>query len=381
MARSLTQLARLRKPFLLTAAAAVAAAPAPRTDSAADVGRAWSALEKHQDDFWLKPEPGAPALLEAWYGALRRWTAAALAQGNPPSALAREAKRLDKSLRVQALPLPGGIWIVSADNQAFGEVFALAPRDGGLAETWRLSLPSWRADRARDVCPAEEECGPLTGFLRILPPEADGSPRFLVFGTYTTPMGATVGGQLSLWRWRRGGAEPLLVKSFAYMIDERDPILTVAGGEVRLRVKEDWQHMFACGGCSGRQVEWRWRLTGSGIEPIGSRPVFRELELIDALIGRVVKGARTGDLAVPAAAEAVRRLRRENADPQAPDGMEAGMLMGWTRVVRGRETLVCLSADGFGIATYRFRDIAGRLRLVAVVPRRIDDACGKHARH
>jgi hypothetical protein len=390
MGAGITQLRRLRKLFLLLlAVASPASATATPVDSAAAdaVRTAWTALDKHQDGFWLDARPSSVALLDHWYAALRGWTAAELETGRAAT-LTADATRLDKSLAVEAWRLPAGAWLVAAGNGSFGTVFALAPRNGHLTAAWSLgapqrsgfpSLAAWRADHSRPLCKAEERCGPLGAWVRMLPAEADGSARFLVFGTYTFPLGATVGGQLSVWRWRASGAEPLLVKVFSYMIEDT-ALLPIEGGVIRLRVKDQWQHLFACGGCSGRQVEWRWRLLPRGIAPVGSRSLVREVDLVDRLIGRVAAKRRTADLASPSAAGAVRRLIDENGDPGPVRGPVGGMLNGWTRRTAGSRTLVCLSADAIGTATYELERRGGRLRVVRVLPRRgANDGCGKGA--
>jgi hypothetical protein len=388
MAGCLTQLLKLRKLFLLLAALPAAAGTAAPEPTGESVRTAWAALDKHQDGFWLDNQPSSVALLDHWYAALRRWTAAELETGRSAT-LTADATRLDKALAVNALPLPGGGWLVAAGNGSFGTVFALAPRNGHLTAAWTLggtqrsrfpSLAAWRADHARPLCKGEERCGPLGASVRMLPAEADGSARFLVVGTYTFPLGATVGGQLSVWRWRPSGAEPLLVKVFSYMIE--DPtLLPIENRVIRLRVKDQWRHLFACGGCSGRQVEWRWRLTPHGIEPLGSRSLVKEVDLVDALIGRVARKQGTADLASPAAAAAVRRLLKENGDPGPISEPVGGMVNGWTRRTAGSRTLLCLSADDIGTATFELERRGGRLRVVRVVPRHgANDGCGKGAR-
>jgi len=299
-----------------------------------------------------------------------------------------DAAGLDKSLGAKASSLGGGAWVVAAGNGSFGTVFALKPQAGHLVDAWSLAAPqpgrypalaAWRADRSRPRCKGEEGCGPLTASVRLLPAEADGSARFLVLGTYTFPMGATAGGQLSVWRWRPTGAEPLLVKAFGFMID--DPaLLPIAGSTIRLRVKEEWKHLFACGGCSGRQVEWRWHLAGKGLRPLGSRSLVPELDLVDALIGRIAARRGTADLAEPAAARAVRRLLEASGDPGPVGTSPGGMLNGWTRRTMGSHVVVCLSADAISTATYTFSRAARRLRLVRVVPRpETKTPCGKGA--
>ena len=378
---------QLRKLLLLLLALPASAGAGP-PDGAAEVRSAWSILEKHQDGFWLDGEAASPALLERWYSALRRWTAAELERGGA-SALAASAKRLGASGDAAALPLPGGGWLVAAGNGSFGTVFTLAPRDGHLIEAWNLAAPAgsgspaltaWRADHARPLCKGDAPCGPLGASVRMLPPEADGSARFLVLGTYSFPLGATAGGQISVWRWRNGAAEPLFVKVFSYLLEDGVP-LEVEGGLIRLHAKESWKHLAACGGCRGRDVEWRWRVGADDIRLLGSRSSVPEIDLVDAVIGRIVARRGTADLATPAAAGAVRRLLKANRDPAWIGAPEGGMLNGWTRRSAGARTFLCLSAEDMGSATYQIERRSGRLRLVAVVPRRDADAgCGKGAR-
>jgi hypothetical protein len=384
----LTQLRWLRKGILVTAAWPAAAGAIPLAQAAAEVRAAWAALDKHQDGFWLDTQPSSAALLDRWYSALRAWSAVEIESGRATT-LDADAAGLDKAFGAKAFPLGGGAWLVAAGNGSFGTVFALKPQAGHLAEAWSLAAPqpgrypalaAWRANRSRPLCEGQEGCGPLTASVQLLPAEADGSARFLVLGTYTFPMGATVGGHLSVWRWRPAGAEPLLVKTFGFMIDDA-ALLPIEGSLLRLRAKDGWKHLFACGGCSGRQVEWRWRLAGKSVESLGSRSLVPELDLVDSLIDRIAAKRKAADLAEPAAVQAVRRLLEGNGDPGPIGTSPGGMLNGWTRRTMGSHILVCLSADSIGSATYTFSRAAGRLRLVRVVPRReTKNPCGKGAR-
>jgi hypothetical protein len=338
----------------------VCAAAAPASDPAARVRDASAAVARHSDGFYLDDDPRSPRLVERLWQSLSDWSAAELArQPGFPQRLKAASARLGQNLAMKALPLGGGRYLVGG-GRSFGTAFILVPGPRGLAGAWSIAgaagaasrgraaaLAAWRADKAVSGCRSDQDaCGPMqVDDLGLLPADSEGRPRFWILGTRVTAAGATVGGQLSLWRWNGRAAEPLVVQGFAYSIEQEAPVITVAGASIRLRGKGAFDHLVACGSCEGRPVEWRFSAGPQGVRSEGGTSLAPELDFIDRLLGLALKGVPPS-LATPGAANDLRALARTLLSDSGKEPYY-GMIAAWKVTARGARRELCLGTDAF----------------------------------
>jgi len=318
-----------------------------------------------EDGFALDGSRGSPQLLEAQWTAVRRWTAAWL--DDHPDASAADLIAAAKSgpgLDLSTVSLDRASLLVSAEAGALGTAFVLHRGVDGRyltatalyePNTWGgggpPELAAWRSDRAaagcRDHRPQADWaiCGPLAPSLTRLQDEADGGRRFAVVGRYVKEAGATDAYQLSIWRWTGHAAEPLLAYTLDQMADE-PVIAAVSSSKLTVHEKGDFKRMFACGGCSGRQMEVVFTLPSRGAVLARTRSLVPDLDAVDDLYDRLFQSESTDRLASPAVVaaltpkvEALRaEARRRKLDPSL------GMLMNWKATGASLSTL-CLSTD------------------------------------
>ncbi|HEV2816806.1 MAG TPA: hypothetical protein VGW40_06250 [Allosphingosinicella sp.] len=341
------------------AAAGPAASSVPGDPQSFAPVREAAAAALRGDDGGFLAGPEMPALVERWWVALRRWTGARFDWLGPGAArtLTADVHRLDAELDVVAVPLGRSAFLVSAGKWGFGTLFVLGGAGGRHRTLWSApgaapldrafrSLESWAPDATVGHCPGRPQCNPLgLGHIGLLPPGAGGRPRFYVQATYRSEMGATVGGQLSIWEWDGAAAHPLMVRDFAYMADQRRPVLVVDGAALTLHVKGDFGHFYACGSCEGRQMKWRFRAGPGGIADLGRESLTPELDFVDALIERMSRGRDTADLSDPAPAAALRRIVLAT---QSSLGWNLGMISGWRASGPASRRRLCLGTDEGG---------------------------------
>jgi hypothetical protein len=359
--------------------------------AAEDFGTVRAAAEealRPRDESLLLDRPEMPAQIDRWWAALRRWTAARFDRLGPQAAatLAADVRRLDPDHDVQAVPLGGGDILVSARRHGHGTAFILDAQDGRYRSRWALSdigrspplapafrrLASWAATAALGDCLVELGCSSLAAdSIGVLPSGANGAVRFYVQGTYFREMGATAGGQLSVWEWDGQAARPLLVNDFFYMIDDENvPVLTVDGPVLTLRIKGNFRHFFACGGCEGRQMLWRFQVGPNGIRELGGESLVPEIDLIDEVVDRLLRGADVAALSDAAPAEYLRRQIRQG--PISRDDLD--MITRWRADGPPQRRVLCLGTDEIR-GRFTIARAAGGLRLVAARPLEDPEAC------
>jgi hypothetical protein len=303
-----------------------------------------------EDGFAPDDSLGSPGLLEKQWAEARRWTALWL-EHHPGADLAQlaAAAKHDAALEISTVHLDSASVLISAQADALGTAFILRrDANGGYVTAIALDEPgtwggggppelgAWRSDRATTRCRDHRPqadwtvCGPIAPELVRLPNESDGSRRFALVGRYVKEMGATDGYQLSIWRWTGQKAEPLLAYTFDQMADE-PVIVSTDPDRLVLHAKSEFKRMFACGGCSGRQVEVTLALPPRGAKLAGTRSLVPDLDLVDDLYDRLFRSQPTIGLATPAAAAALAKAvgsAREDARKLKLDP-SLGMLMGW----------------------------------------------------
>jgi hypothetical protein len=346
---------------------------------------------------------GSPGLLEGQWAQARRWTSAWL-ETHPNADLAQlstDAKR-DAALEISTIRLDADSLLVSVTVDALGTVFILRRNANRRyvtvitldePQTWGgdgpRELAAWRDDRATANCREHRSqaewlmCGPLAPELALLPNETDGSRRFVLVGRYVKGAGATDAYQVSIWRWTGRKAEPLLAYTLDQMADE--PVIIKTGpGKLVLHAKSEFKRMFACGGCSGRQVEVDFDLPAHGAKFAGTRSLVPELDLVDDLYDRLFRSESPNRLATPsvvtALARTVRSTRQDARKLKLTPSL--GMLMSWKSGERDGASTLCLSTDRLNAPQLFTLDRMGgqpHVRAVRDVPDRTCDGPDSHS--
>jgi hypothetical protein len=166
-------------------------------------------------------------------------------------------------------------------------------------------LAAWSAIHARESCRSKanagkwDQCGAITGQFLSLPPDAQGHPRFYIPATYAQAMGETVSGQISIWSWNGKAAVPQFAKSYTYLLDDGDTHF--ANGILTVRAKGEFKSYYSCGACGGRPMEWTIRIDRDRVTDLGMKPVYPELDAVDALFYGLEKRQPVDDLIDPKA--------------------------------------------------------------------------------
>lgn len=219
---------------------------------------------------------------------------------------------LDPHLRALTLSLGANTTLLAIDESGIGWALIASRRPGQPLELWRMDMhvrengPYASQLRCWQSLAGVRPCVALR--IGTLPSDTQDRPRFYVDAAYAQPMGATRGRQLSLWRWDGRVAMPLYVISYNIDSDADDQGVSVAGDVIRIASKGSYQTLWACGGCSGRQLVRRIKLTASGqVEQLGSTSMTPELDEIDTLYTRLKNHQPPGDLASTEALTVIER--------------------------------------------------------------------------
>jgi len=366
--------------LLAIATLAPTAGPSARLEAdARAVERAVAALKPHLDNIWPDGKPGTAVLITAQWQAIQRWAADWL-DAHPgatgPALVKAASARFGDDWTFSAVRLGRGEMLVSAARWQIGNASILSSGADGNRVRWstadrqlRLngeadrSLASWRAAAQPAVCP---KCVMMGGSaVGVLPPMADGTMRFWIEGGYAREMGGTGGVQFSIWSWRNGRAQPLLVQD-ALMSDQPLPVLR--GSTLFVASKGDWSSIFACGSCSGRTVDLPFAIEPSRVRALPAISRTPEIDLVDRVFARILKGQPVNGLATPSATAVIRRELRDTMTDKDPQlRLLVGMVNGWQRwAVRG-ERWACLSADGIAPMAFAFDHNLTRITAVRML--------------
>jgi hypothetical protein len=323
------------------------------------------------------------ALDDLW-DATEDWTAAFLTSHSLRDLTRTNEKRETDALnrRPNNTAAPDSVTPLAPDLYAFtaqwgeaGTVFLAQKQAGHWQVVWDIRkadtkafpvLTSWRSEAARNNCREHAsddhyaDCGPLSGAVTVLRPDAQGRPRFMLRATYAQFAGMTVGNQISFWRWNGHAAEPLIAKTYAFMIDDSSATETVTPDRATLWVKDEFKSFYACGGCIGRQVHWTFRVLPDRIVDEGQKPVVPELDAVDAFIERLMNKRSAADLASPAAIASLDRI----LEPLREGGLDMEMGRAITRTANGAD--VCLSTDGLPATMFGLEKRGSRFFVASV---------------
>jgi len=146
----------------------------------------------------------------------------------------------------------------------------------------------------------------------LLPPDARGQQRFYIEAEYAPLARATRGRQLSVWRWDGRVATSLYVTSYLAGGGGHDEGVSVEGDVIKIRRKDHFQMLLACGACEGRQLLQHLQLTPTdAVKELDTISLTPELDLIDVLFSRIKEGQPAADLAVPEVATLIGRQWQE----------------------------------------------------------------------
>jgi hypothetical protein len=181
--------------------------------------------------------------------------------------------------------------------------------------------------------------GPLAGTPHLLPPTADGHPRFMIDGLTMPRIGGNRSAQIGIWEWDGAGAIPVFQRTYeTHWVTHSVEWL---GDRIVYRSNMALRSFWVCGSCVGPQNACALRLSAAGVEDEGCQAAEPELAFFDELFQRVLQGLDARSIASDAVIRALtqlieecRRQTTESSSDQPPASFSLGQL-GAHRVVSG----------------------------------------------
>jgi hypothetical protein len=186
--------------------------------------------------------------------------------------------------------------------------------------------------------------GPLIGTVGALPKSGPGQGRFYVDASAAPLGGGTYPNQISIWEWNGREAVPLFVESYSVSFDTSP--LAVHGGLLEIQTKGDYKQLSSCGMCPEPRVHWRLMVGPYGVRDLGRRHLVPELEQVDELWDRLVRGKPADTIAAPSVSRALEPLIREmRADAHSDRDLSLGMLGDWKVTTKNGRSRIDLDTD------------------------------------
>ena len=296
------------------------------------------------------------------------------AQPYPPEAIQVSIEDQCKSrpnLRSSVLQLNPNLLLIAAQTDEIGTVFVIgqSPSQSHQAVLWSIAdaapqphdphdlIQAWRLDRAQSSCRDARSshnpfsCGPLYASVGLLPPDAGHRPRFYVDAGYAQGAGATIGAQLSIWRWDGDRASLQWIDEHDEMIDDDDPTTVSWSGLLTFTYKRDFHTLFDCGSCDSHPTRHLIQLQPTGVLDLGDRSLTPELDLLDTLFWRIAHRKSTGAIAAPHVVRTLHPLLRETfagSRKIEPGWDSLGMIDDLSVRINPTGADVCLQADSVG---------------------------------
>ncbi len=307
------------------------------------------AVDHHIDalDVAFDDAPGMPAVLEGLWRAVRHWAEVRLEAGEPVRDIVADARgvfgdhgpagwqtlsavRLDPDsvvFRVNMTPL-GTVFILRRSGP---HAFVTA-MDIGEPNTWgganAKAFAAWQPRNATEGVQRGHHVAdlrPLTPAQLVrLPSEADGAARFAVVALHAQSAGAVLRFQVSIWRWHRFQATPLLTVNLS-QTDELPVIAHVGRAHLILQEKGHFSQFYACAECAGRQLALAVDLPARGARLGAVRSLTPQLDVADTFLRRVLRCQPPGNLMAAA-------LARRLAGALAESCRRGGTLSGLARI-------------------------------------------------
>jgi len=348
-----------------------APAPAAADPDVEAVKSAAAAFSPHMNESgtWIHGKD-ADHLLAAQWRTVQTWAAHWLDRhpGATPAQLEKAGKALGTDeWFFSAASLGHGDMLVSAANGPATAFILGRAGSGGYRLRWSITAPQARLNPIADRrlswwsvaglwnnCPAPEGCAmPTTASIQRLPDAGDGAARFSLSSAYAREMGSTGTMQLSIWSWKNGHAQPVAFHDYSAMIEQPAP--AVRGTTLHVPSKGDWQTLFACGSCFGRETDLRFAVGPGPVRMLAPVSLTPEADLVDRVFTRVLKHQPVGTLASPAA---LRVIRQQLAGPlhEADPDLKGftGMLSGWQRWRTHGQRWACVGTDETGVTAFAF---------------------------
>ena len=338
-------------------------------------------LQKHLvDEQWIDDDQQSPKLLNRVWQLAAEWVAAwlderpsatpgdlktalaALASAETPGCLA-----LDDNSFLVAAPGPiGNVFIVARSGDHYRLAWSTAQSQKAGSRQAEL-LAAWRAENARHggrgpYWAASGRAGPVIPRLGSLPKDGQGHARFYIDGIYAQGAGGTVGAQTTVWVWDGGTARVLAARDYAVMIDQQVGT-RLEGDLLKVQQKKNFRSFFSCGMCEERQTDWVLRITPAGVEDLGEKVVVPELDSVDELFYRLIRGRSATDLATAAviqtAQNVLRQARSLSSEKEWKKFPSLGM-MAWTIAKDNGESILCVATDDGGPNLFRLKPVGER---------------------
>ncbi len=313
--------------------------------------------------FGLSENPAEAKALHALWDATQDWTLEYLGAHPDLDPEHIETDLLNRSNSGREAIAPVEMVMLAPDLYAFaaqwvetGNVFLVGKRGGRFAMVWDIRkadtgkfpiLKAWRGDGRTVHCQySEDECCVLSAGVTKLIPDARGRPRFAVRATYAQIAGFTFAKQLSIWAWSGATAVPLFAKRYLHTIEGRAP--RFEDRRVTLWPKEEYKTFGAYGCCDGRPVAWTILIGPDGVDDLGERPLFPEIDAIDAVFYRIWQRQPVDNLGTPKALAAMAALvdaHRWSPSPDAVDYTKIDYLDDFSVRPNGANRTVCLALN------------------------------------
>jgi hypothetical protein len=328
------------------------------------------------DGQWIDDDPRSPGLLRRQWSLAAAWVSDWL-DAHQPGGIAdvRAALvALAPDEKCEAVALNDAAFLIEAPGP-IGNVFIIARSGSHFRLAWSIADPqqttgkqgqilaAWRAENARHgghgaYWAASGRAGPIIPRIAKLPDDAAGNSRFYIDGLYAQSAGGTVGAQISIWLWNGITAHALAARDYTVMIDQKVGT-RLEGNLLKVQEKKFFRAFFSCGSCEERQTDWIVRVAEHGIEDLGEVSAVPELDAVDEMLYRLIRGKPVTDLGTPAAIGAAKRLINEARAEQSPEDWKKFPTLGMMMLSRladekgGR--VLCLGMDWAGTNIFRLR--------------------------
>lgn len=287
-------------------------------------------LEEHLvEDQWIDEDPESPKLLADQWQLAGEWVAAWL-EAHPNDGAAGVKAALEDlapawvkdqpDKETYCLRLNPTTFLVIAPTP-IGNVFIVSKTGGSYRALWSTAQPQEAAGKVADIVAAwlpenarHGDRGPyfassgsagsiIYPTVGLLPADAAGHARFYIEGLYAQSAGGTVGAQTTLWVWNGATAIPELARDYAVMIDQKVGA-RIEGDLFKVQEKKFFRTFYTGDTSEARQTDWIVRIAPNAMEDLGERSVVPDLDAIDELFYRIIKGQPADDIASPAAIKA-----------------------------------------------------------------------------